>query len=238
MVQPLIPDPGILIGSVLVVSDLHLGFEGSLQEKGIRIPSQTNRVLVELLKIVERVRARRIILLGDVKHGVPSASHMEWRHIPGFLRELSSRVSSLEIVMGNHDGDLLPLTPRNIIIRPPQGLRVGNSWLVHGHAAPAKGAEKAKFLVMGHVHPAIELTDRFGFKTIQPVWLKCRALRLPLAVIVMPSVNGMVGHLVVNRMGHDKRLGPIFRWAKIDIDDCEAYALDGTLLGRIEDLRD
>ena len=222
----------------MVFSDLHLGFEGALQEKGIRIPSQTNLVLVDLLKIVERVKARRIILLGDVKHGVPSASHMEWRHIPGFLRELSSRVSSLEIVMGNHDGDLLPLTPRNIKMRPPQGLRVGNSWLVHGHASPAKAAEKARFLVMGHVHPAIELTDRFGFKTIQPVWLKCRASRLPLEVIVMPSVNGMVGHLVVNRMRNDKRLGPVFRWAKIAIEDCEAYALDGTLLGRIEDLRD
>lgn len=239
MVQPLIPDPGILIGEVLVISDLHLGFEGELQEKGIRIPSQTNRILKEILKILERAKARRIILLGDVKHGVPAASHMEWRHIPDFMKELSSRVSSLEIVVGNHDGDLLPLIPRNVKILPPNGLRVGNAWLLHGHTVPPPKAEKAKFLITGHVHPAIELTDRFGFKTIQPVWLKCRSPRLPLTLIVMPALNGMVGHLVVNRMRqYGERLGPVFKWARIDIQECDAYALDGTLLGALKDLRD
>lgn len=239
MVRPLIPDTGILIGEVLVVSDLHLGFEGELQKKGIRIPSQTNRILKEILKMVERTKARRVILLGDVKHGVPSASYMEWRYIPDFMKELSSRVSSLEIIMGNHDGDLLPLTPRNVKIHPTNGLRIGNTWLLHGNAVPPHKAEKAKFLITGHVHPAIELTDKFGFKTIQPVWLKCKSPRLPLTLIVMPALNGMVGHLVVNRMRHDgARLGPVFKWAKIDIHECEAYALDGTLLGVLKDLRD
>lgn len=226
MVQPLIPDPGILIGDVLVISDLHLGFEGELQEKGIRIPSQTNRILVEILNLVERTMAQRIIILGDVKHGVPATSNTEWRYIPDFLRVLSSRVSSLEIVMGNHDGNLLPLTPRNVKIHPPHGIRVGDAWLLHGHAAPAPEAEKASYLVMGHVHPAIELIDKFGFKIIQPVWMKCKASRLPLTVIVMPSMNSIIGHLVVNKIKHDERLGPIFKWAKISIDDCELYTLD------------
>jgi hypothetical protein len=234
MVQPLIPNPALLIGDVLVVTDLHLGFEGELREHGIRIPSQTNQILQELLNIIERAKARRLVILGDVKHGVPSISYDEWRHIPRFLETLSSKVSSLDIIMGNHDGDLLPLTPRIIRIHPPQGMKVGDAWLVHGHALPAPEARNAGFVVMGHIHPAIELTDRFGFRLIQPVWLKCRGKSS--TVVVMPPFNRLIGHLLINKRGHDK-FGPALRWAKIDIDECEAFTLDGTLLGRIKGLR-
>jgi metallophosphoesterase superfamily enzyme len=128
------------------------------------------------------------------------------------------------------------LIPRNVKILPPTGLRVGNAWLLHGHTVPPPKAEKTKFLITGHVHPAIELTDRFGFKTIQPVWLRCRSPR-SLTLIIMPALNSMVGHLVVNRMRHDgERLGPVFKWAGVDVHECDAYSLDGTLLGSLKDL--
>ncbi len=238
MVQPQIPDPALLVEDALIVADLHLGFEGELREKGIRIPSQTDRIFQKLVDLVEKTGASRIVLLGDVKHSVPKVSIEEWRQIPNFLEALSEKVSSLEIVPGNHDGDLLPLTPRKIKIHPSQGVGIGNSWLVHGHAIPSPKAKNANFLIIGHVHPAVELVDTFGFKMVYPVWLKCRSPGPLPTVIIMPSLNRMIGHLLVNRTGYDERYGPIFNWAKIDIDDSEAYTLEGIFLGQVKDLRD
>ncbi|MBO3803004.1 MAG: metallophosphoesterase [Candidatus Brockarchaeota archaeon] len=226
-----------MVDGVLVVSDLHLGFEGELRERGIRIPSQTDRIFGELADMVEKTGASRLVLLGDVKHGVPKVSVEEWRHIPNFLGALSEKVPSLEIVPGNHDGDLLPLTPRKVKIHPPQGLGIGNSWLVHGHALPPPKARDADCLVTGHVHPAVELTDAFGFKMVYPVWLKCKPSGTLPTVVVMPSFNRMIGHLPVNRAGYDERYGPVFNWAKVDIGGSDAYTLDGTLLGQVKDLR-
>ncbi|MGQ9515521.1 MAG: metallophosphoesterase, partial [Thermoproteota archaeon] len=236
MVRPLPPDPALLVEDTIVVSDLHLGFEGELREKGIRIPSQTDRIFHELTNLLDRTEARRLILLGDVKHGVPKVSIEEWRHIPNFLEVLSERVSSLEVIPGNHDGDLLPLTPRNVKIHPPQGIGIGDSWLIHGHALPSPKAENSNCLIIGHIHPAIELADAFGFRMIYPVWLKCKASGPISTVIVMPSLNRIIGHLVINRTGFDEKFGPIFKWAKIDIGFSEVYTLDGTLLGNVRDL--
>src|SRR2546428_10299626 len=59
---------------VLVVADLHLGWEVSLSHQGIHVPSQVPRLLEKLRKIINDTHPRRLILLGDVKHAVAKRS--------------------------------------------------------------------------------------------------------------------------------------------------------------------
>ena len=52
---------------LLIIGDLHIGYEIELKQKGINVDID----LLEILnKVLERVRANKIVLLGDVKHSI------------------------------------------------------------------------------------------------------------------------------------------------------------------------
>ena len=89
MIRILTPNPAMMVESgekVMLAADLHLGLEYDLAKQGISIPYQWNRVLAELMVLLEEHRPDRLILLGDVKHGVPGTSFSEKREIPIFLK--------------------------------------------------------------------------------------------------------------------------------------------------------
>ncbi|HUX99408.1 MAG TPA: hypothetical protein VMV49_07625, partial [Candidatus Deferrimicrobium sp.] len=89
IVKPLINEPALIINQsptkrLLVIADLHLGIENTLIEKGVQIPShiQTERLIKKLIGIVEHTKPTSLIILGDLKHSVPTISQMEWMIIP------------------------------------------------------------------------------------------------------------------------------------------------------------
>ena len=75
---------------VLVVSDLHIGWELALTEKGIHVPSQTSKMLDKMLQLIKAQRLTSLIFLGDVKHTIATAEWGEWRDVPDFFE--ASRV--------------------------------------------------------------------------------------------------------------------------------------------------
>ena len=82
MIRLLTPWPAMLVEGderMLLASDFHLGIEYELAKMGINIPYQTERFLGELLGLVREHRPDRLLLLGDVKHGVPITSFQEQR---------------------------------------------------------------------------------------------------------------------------------------------------------------
>ena len=119
-IRPLIPFPALLIeeGSerTLVVADLHIGWEINLVDKGIHIPSQIARLQTKLLQVIEAYKPERIIFLGDIKQAIPRISFEEWRSVPEFLEAVQKYVGDISVVLGNHDGELEPLTPRSVKI--------------------------------------------------------------------------------------------------------------------------
>ena len=53
----------------LVVSDLHIGIEESLNKRGVLIPrSQFNDLLIKLKLILNKVEVKRVVFNGDLKH--------------------------------------------------------------------------------------------------------------------------------------------------------------------------
>lgn len=236
---------------ILVVADLHLGITAELAKNGIKLPSQIPRTKERLLKLIREENADRLIFLGDVKHNVPITSWQEWRDLPEFFSELSEHVR-VEIVPGNHDGDIEGLATQNVKLRNSRGILLadGEVGLMHGHTWPAPGLLECKTLVTGHNHPIVEFRDKLGMRITDPVWLKCEIIpeKLPKnlraeirhrgpEILVMPAFSELIGGAAVNRRMPEELLGPMPKSGAIELDESEAYLLDGTFLGKIKYLK-
>jgi len=180
LIRLLTPWPAMLVEGeerMLLASDFHLGLEYELAKMGINIPYQTDRILKELLTIVHEHRPDRLLLLGDIKHGVPITSFQEQREIPLFFSALQEEVEVIDVVRGNHDGNLQNLVPEGVSIHPSRGFMLGESFRIaamHGHAWPYPRLIGADLIVMGHNHPTVLLKTPLGVRISQRVWIKGR----------------------------------------------------------------
>jgi len=214
----------------LVISDLHIGWEISLVEEGIYIPSQTKRLLMRLKEIIFSERPDRLIILGDVKHTIAKIEAEEWRDVPDFFENILGMISKVQIVPGNHDGEIEALLPDGVELLPSRGTTIGDIGVFHGHTWPLPEMLNCKTLIIGHVHPVITFRDPMGFRITRQVWIKapCNPKMLAKAVlrgyglkregdenllkrlnitpnveslIIMPSFNDFLGGQSVNTYG-------------------------------------
>jgi len=180
MIRLLTPWPAMLVEAeerLLLATDFHLGIEYELAKMGINIPYQTERFLGEILALVREHRPDRLILLGDIKHGVPITSFQEKREIPLFFSALQEEVGKVDVIRGNHDGNIQNLVPEDIEIHPSRGLILGDEFKVaalHGHAWPYPRLLSADLIVMGHNHPTVQLNTPLGVRITRRVWVRGR----------------------------------------------------------------
>lgn len=188
MITPVSPFPALLLrrGSerVLVVADLHIGWEVSLAERGVHVPSQTAKMLDKMLQLIKLCRPTSLIFLGDVKHAIAKVAMGEWRDIPNFFETISKKVPNIQVIPGNHDGNLEPLLPKTVRILPSKGAVFHNVGFFHGHAWPAPELLGCRNLVTAHVHPMVAFRDPMGFRITRQAWVKatcnCAELAGPL----------------------------------------------------------
>ena len=217
-VKPVANQPALLLEKkterVLVVADLHLGWEVSLSHQGIHVPSQVPRLLDKLRKIVNDVQPQQLILLGDVKHAVSKVELEEWKYVPEFFEGLIEIIPNVQVVPGNHDGNLEPLTPPSVKISTSEGISLWNNvGLFHGHAWPSPPLLSCKFLVMGHLHPVVVFKDPLGFRITRQAWIRAKSDGRKLA-------EGVLKHELVKYEGdasveYQKRFG-----VKVVDSDC------------------
>ncbi|MEM3003744.1 MAG: metallophosphoesterase [Candidatus Bathyarchaeia archaeon] len=177
VVNPVVPYPALLLKGgadrSLVISDLHIGWEASLAEQGLHIPSQAKKYAEKLRLIVEETDSTRLIILGDVKHKVARVGLSEWGDVPSFFQELLKFVEVIYVIPGNHDGNLEALIPERVKIFPVHGLAIDHEvGLIHGHAWPKPEILGCNTIILGHLHPMIRLFDTVGFSTTHQVWLR------------------------------------------------------------------
>jgi hypothetical protein len=160
---------------------LHIGWEVTLAQQGIHIPSQTDKMLSRLTAIIEKEKPSKLLMLGDVKHSVTAAELEEWRDVPEFFEALLKLVPSIQVILGNHDGNLEPLTPSKVELIPATGVALWKKFgLFHGHAWPAPEILGCETLILGHLHPAVTLRDALGYRLTRPAWVtaSCNPTRL------------------------------------------------------------
>jgi len=183
--KPINSEPALLLRRgkkrVVVIGDLHIGWEVALAQQGIHVPSQTAKMLERLKKIIADEDPSRIVMLGDIKHSVTGAELEEWRDVPEFFEELLKLVPSIQIITGNHDGNLEPLTPSQVELIGSTGIALWERFgLLHGHAWPSPAILGCETLIMGHLHPAVTLRDALGYRLTRPAWItaSCDARKL------------------------------------------------------------
>ena len=175
-IEPVQPYPALLLQKnsdrALVVSDLHIGWERLLSQRGVHVPSQTPKLKNTLLRLIKECKPTRLIFLGDIKDAIAKVEMEEWRDIPDFFETINEKVADIQVVLGNHDGNLEPLLPETIKIIPATGTVFGDIGLFHGHAWPAPELLGCSSLVTGHVHPTVAIRDPMGFRMTRQVWVK------------------------------------------------------------------
>jgi len=216
--------------SLLAITDLHLGIEFELKKKGINVPLQTEKFLKILEETKRETSAKRIVVLGDVKHKVPAASVREVEYVKKFFENLSKIFKQVLVCKGNHD-DLIEEILQDYKVYDAKGFKIKEYGFFHGHAWPFSKLLNCKVWIVGHLQAAIEIR-KGNFRKIEKVVIKARPKiekgRLK-EIIILPAFSDLVGSLLLN-----KETPSDFLFDKIiDTDNSEVYLLDGSYLGKL-----
>ncbi|MBI3190243.1 metallophosphoesterase [archaeon] len=217
--------PAIKIGRCLVVADLHIGITKDIYDKGIFIPSQSEKMAGKINKLKTITKTNKLILLGDVKHKIYGFSIHEKNELEGFFSRL--KYKNIVIVKGNHDGDIERMIPQGKKISVKKSVTIGRYFLTHGHR---NITTSKKTIIIGHNQPHVKFRDKMGGIYIEPVWIIGMAEKKK--IIIMPAFNELCGATVVNK---DELLGPIAK--SFDKKNAKVYLLDGTDIGTISSLK-
>jgi len=189
MIQNLeIVDLGLLLkqGKILVFADFHIGYEEALNRQGILVPRfQFKDVIKRLGKIfseLKKIKIKKIIINGDIKHEFGKISEQEWRETLKLLDFLAKFCDEIILVKGNHDTIIGPIAKkRNVSV--VDYCFAGDVLITHGHRIPNKNIlKKAKTIVIGHEHPAISLREDVRIERFK-CFLKGKYKRKNLVVI-------------------------------------------------------
>jgi len=134
-----------------------------------------------MLQLIQSCKPTSLLFLGDVKHAIARVEMEEWRDIPDLFETLNKKVQNIQIIPGNHDGNLEPLLPQTVKILPPTGIALGNVGLFHGHTWPAPDLLNCTNLITAHVHPTVAFRDPLGFRITRQVWVKAQCNNTKLA---------------------------------------------------------
>ncbi|MBI1972987.1 metallophosphoesterase [Candidatus Woesearchaeota archaeon] len=209
----------------LIIGDLQLGYEQALQRKGVLVPKfQFHDIRERLAKIFKKVKVKKLIINGDIKHEFGIISEQEWREILQFFDFCLQHVTEIILVKGNHDLVIAPVArKRNIHV--VDFYRVDDVLIFHGHKLLR---EKAKILVIGHEHPAVSFRERQGEKFkcfLVGKWKQCMLL-------VMPSFNPLTEGSDITK---ERFLSP---YLKEGVEDFSVYVVEDTVysFGKVKDL--
>lgn len=242
--------PALFIPEIntLTIADLHIGISYELYKSGINIPTQAEKMKKSVEKLIKKTKAKRLVINGDIKHEVPGISDQEIKEVPEFLRHMSQKIKTI-LSIGNHDTFLPELQIEGVKIHGSEGFRIGRYGFNHGHAWPSKKLMACDCLIIAHTHPMIQFKDKFGYRIIEPVWVKSDIDQEKvkekygikkigdLEVIIMPAFNSLLGGTPVNvKKTSDELLGPLVRNDFVDMVDAELYLLDGTYIGKLRNV--
>ena len=218
----------------LVITDLHLGFEGNLSQNNIFLGKNTtvNESIKEVEKILVKTKPDSLILLGDIKSGIKSITKTEWNDVPIFLEKINKQIS-VTIIPGNHDANIEKLVPKGISLTTPKGLIVEDILLTHGHTMPSENFSAVNKIIMGHVHPVF--FQEGSVVNGKRVWvsIKCKKQNIfpsktgELEIIIIPSFNRYF--YSTHKKSYKKSISPILD--NLQVLEAKIVTLDGTIIG-------
>ena len=218
----------------LVITDLHIGFEGNLSQNNIFLGKNTtvNESIKEVEKILVKTKPDSLILLGDVKSGIKSITKTEWNNVPIFLEKIKKQIN-ITIIPGNHDANIEKLVPKGISLTTSKGLIVEDILLTHGHTMPSENFSEVNKIIMGHVHPVF--FQEQSIMNGERVWvtMKCNKEKIfpsktgKLEIIIIPTFNKHF--YTAHKKFYKKSISPILD--RREVLEAKILTLDGTIIG-------
>ncbi|MCC7574912.1 metallophosphoesterase [Candidatus Woesearchaeota archaeon] len=219
---------------ILILSDLHIGQDESMNANGFLVPRfQYDDLFKETQQIIRKTKPKIIILNGDIKHEFSGILREEWKRVKEYIDYLQ-RKSEVILIKGNHDSILKPLAEK-------QGIQMVNHYLInnlfvcHGDKIIKNNDyKKSKTIIIGHEHPAVTLRE--GVRTEK---YRCFLIGKyeDKELVVMPAMNpSSEGSDILNQ----KPLSPYLKGNKelkkfkvIIIEENQTYDF-----GKLEDLEE
>lgn len=242
-VEPLPGAPAATVDAdgerLLAVADYHAGIEAGLRYEGVELQSAADDRRERLLALLDRSRADRLVVIGDLGHAIGDPFDDERRELTALFDAADVPVT---LVKGNHDGDLegvLDDLDADVDVTPAHGTRIGDVGFAHGHTWPSPDVLSADVVCVGHEHPVVRLEDTVGGARKERAWLRGSLVAEPFEnhfeqeldadgeLVLFPAFNDRSGGTWVNVDGQ-AFLAPFLPEG---IDDAEAFLLDGTRLG-------
>jgi hypothetical protein len=232
----------------LLISDLHLGLEKEMAKRGFSLPAYSVRMVERVKSIAETCGTNRLVVLGDVKHTVGKVEDIDWGVVPWFFDTMLDLFEAVEVVPGNHDGNIRTVLPRRVLLHPSHGTVLGRGrgriGVTHGHAWPSEEAIATRNLVIGHSHFTYEMRDALGSRSREAVWvtaeydvaeLMAEAGYVSKAkgkgkLTVMPPFNRLVGGQPINRR-RSFQFGPVLSSRSVSLEKADIFLTDGTRVG-------
>lgn len=146
---------------VLVIGDLHLGYEEELNKSGIMISRQMfDEMISDLNSIFGEVgKVNKIVLLGDVKHDFGGISRQEWNDVSRIIDYLKEKCKKLVVVKGNHDNILEPILKKHKMKMIGCYVWEGFAFTHGDEDYDELWSEDVDTIVVGHGHPAVKLSE-------------------------------------------------------------------------------
>ncbi len=216
---------------ILIIGDIHLGYEESLSQQGVLVPRfQLKETIKRLESILKKLKVKEVVITGDLKHEFGRILHTESRDTLEFLDFLLKKYK-VTIIKGNHDTVLAYIAQkRNIELK--DYYKINNIFICHGD----KIFDNLDFfnsstIIIGHEHPAISISKDSRSETF-----KCFLVGKykDKDLIVMPSFNILIEGSNILK---EKLLSPFLK--KTNLDDFKAYVVADKIynFGKLKNLR-
>jgi hypothetical protein len=217
------PYPAVYIESLdlIVIADLHLGYESVATEEGMFIPKiQYKKIIADIDQICSKRKVKRILINGDVKHEFSETSYHEYKEVKSFFDFMIDRFKEIIVVKGNHDTFITRIT-RRYDTEVYDTYNEKSFCFVHGHKDMNIGKVKEKYIILGHEHPSLGLYSDMGVKEKVKCFLfgeigdKC--------ILVLPAFSYFAQGSDINLIEKKDLLSPILQ--NIDIDSLKAIGI-------------
>lgn len=225
-------DLALKVKDYLIISDLHLGYEQSLNAEGIMIPRfQYPKIITRLKEIQRRSSVNKIIVNGDLKHEFGQITRQEWNETTEFLDYLKSNYEEIILIKGNHD-NFTKFISKKTNLDVEDSFKIGDSLVLHGDKIlPELDDEDVENLIIGHEHPCIGLRNGERVEKIK-CYLTGEYGKYNL--LVMPSFNFVTEGSDILQ---EKPLSPFLK--EISTEEMEVYAVEDFEIfafGKIKDI--
>jgi len=260
---------------VLIVSDLHLGFEVEWFGRGLRVfdPTWSINIIKALRRDILEIKPSHLVICGDLEHHYSIKNKKKGKksiiEIPpvmsnSILQHIKSDILSINnleiiIISGENDISFHQELKKDCVILPSSGRGFFNNQLgvFHGDNFPYKEIVFSSDIVLGHVHPIIEIRDELQVKHQLPVFVKLELLREDIfslfnfpfefeevgmvdltTIKILPAYNPHLPGYLLNNLDGGKRLYRPFPAIRniLRHPDVQVQLTDGIDLGLLSDI--